>query len=726
MIREDPMRKRSLLLACCVLLCCLATSERVRPAPAPQGLIFRGKPLRAWIAALQDRNPRTRRQAAEALAVIGPEARDAAPGLCDVLQDDDKDVREAAMEALSEIRAGTSEVVAALTRRVREKTDRYPALRSLCRCGPAGVAVVVAALQDSDRQVRSAAVVALTHGIPPRAALPGLLAALGEDNEDIRRNAIYALAGMGGGAREAVRALYTIAMGDKKGDLRRLAADALLAVGARQEGIKALITVLADDNREYAEQERAAISLAAVGPEAKAAIPALEAAVKGKSKDLRVAAAMALWHIDRREEALETLAREWQDAQGWDGLVVAAALMEVGEGALPFLVKWLTAPPKDLPGARPLAILLLSHIGPAPAEAAGPLSDALQDRDVPVRAAAAEALGAVGAADPAVVTALIRTLRDPDARVRQAAARSLAVLGKGSPAVAAVLRESGENLESIALLWKIEGKPKTVVGVLTSSLQMEEHDDDDRAVQAAQLLGRIGPGARTAVPALMAALHQGTGALRREASETLGKIGNVPAEGLALLQAAAEDDNDLVRASAARGLGLLGTAARPAVPVLAGRLRDKNPLVRRTAARALRRIDPVRWERLALPPTVGPDEPVYADLSLRAWIRAARQEHSGPTWMNPDGSFAALAVLHADGSPEAVGALAHLLADRREEVRQRAAAALADLGTEAKSAIPVIRPLLRARHPAIRRAAAEALAGIDPSVSSETLPERGR
>jgi len=70
---------------------------------------------------------------------------------------------------------------------------------------------------------------------------------------------------------------------------------------------------------------------------------------------------------------------------------------------------------------------------------------ALQDHDTKVRKKAVEALGNVGAADPAAIPALIGALKDNDAGVRAAATLALLKIGPDAQEAADALAEAQKD-----------------------------------------------------------------------------------------------------------------------------------------------------------------------------------------------------------------------------------------------------------------------------------------
>ncbi len=109
---------------------------------------------------------------------------------------------------------------------------------------------------------------------------------------------------------------------------------------------------------------------------------------------------------------------------------------------------------------------------------------------------------------------------------------------------------------------------------------------------AAVALGKIGPDAKAAVPALIEALKDENSEMRRRVAVALGNIGPDAKAAVPALIEALKDENKNVRDSAAVALGTLGPDAKAAVPVLIEALKDEGMVVRREAAGALGEIGP--------------------------------------------------------------------------------------------------------------------------------------
>jgi HEAT repeat protein len=339
----------------------------------------------------------------------------------------------------------------------------------------------------------------------------------------------------------------------------------------RSDDPKAALSVLCEalDDEDGGLRRSAACKIAEFGAAAGAAIPALLVAMKGEDKSLRATAAYALWCVDNQQpEAIKTL---------------LAALAD-----------------KDDDRARWQAAYWLRAIGPATKEVIPALCAALGDSDTRLRAHVAETLGILHAKAEVAVPALAATLKDPDWFVRSYAAHALAQFGKEAakaiPALGEALKDKDGHVKVAAAkaIWKIEGKVDRAVPVLIETLK--DFDESHYAAgSAAEMLGKIGPSAKAAVPDLTAMLQSGWRDTRIAAAFALCKITGKAEPGLAVLIKALEDrrtPNESGTHSALTYLEEIGPQAKAAVPVLLAILKDGGDVDRHAAAQALKKIDP--------------------------------------------------------------------------------------------------------------------------------------
>ena len=129
-------------------------------------------------------------------------------------------------------------------------------------------------------------------------------------------------------------------------------------------------------------------------------------------------------------------------------------------------------------------------------------------------------------------------------------------------------------------------------------------------MDAAYALADIGPAARAAIPALIAALANDD----LPASHALGRIGPVAVPALI---AALGDENAKVRANAAFALAYMGAPASGAVPALIIALEDNDHLVQMEAALALGMIGPAAAEAIPALKAAARNDVFVADWALK-------------------------------------------------------------------------------------------------------------
>jgi HEAT repeat protein len=190
------------------------------------------------------------------------------------------------------------------------------------------------------------------------------------------------------------------------------------------------------------------------------------------------------------------------------------------------------------------------------------LATGLKDGDVRARRAALDVLETLGPAAAPAAPALVEALSDRDLFVRWAAARTL---GKISPVAA-----------------------ESAVPALAKLLA---DGDGDLRLAAARALERYGPAAKTAMPELIEAFKSADAEQRVAAIQTVGSIGGDEAKkALAALTAALADADARVRVAAAEVLAAFGPAAHDAVEALRKNLQDADPAVQKASGEALLNI----------------------------------------------------------------------------------------------------------------------------------------
>ena len=607
----------------------------------------------ALTAALKDDKEEVRYRAAEALAWIGPPAKEAMPALVAALKDED--ARTAEMACLALARLGDAGAVRPLLEVLQGPRGSVAdqAARALWQIGPAAKEVVpglLALLKKPPNESRRVRTLLLWLG---PLAVPGLADALRDNEATVRQSAAEILGLLGPVARAAVPPLAD-ALQDKTPAVALAAALALTQVDPTRAGDAVPLLVNALDNAAVAE------ALADMGPEARAAVPALIAALK------------------HREKAVRDSARH--------------ALGRIGPRAVPALIDALKSPSE---GVSVLAAEALAAVLPRPKEAVPALRDALQ-RDRSHAAVYARTLGEIGPPARAAIKELNGLLPDAAARVEAAVALIRIDPEQTDKPMSVLLSEVKAAEEkrartAIDALGRLGPAAQPAVSALAARLKDRELTE---TVLAA--LRAIGPEARDAVPALLALLREPGRDVALPAAEVLVRIGPAAIPSVTgLLQ----DPNVVFRRFAVTLLAEFGPAAREALPALLRVLEDPDTLVRAGAAHVMEAIGPSA--RDAVPA-------LLAGLSLpQDQIRFA----------------CAVALGHiGKDAREARAALRECLLDPFNQTRYAAALALGRIDPKYVEALPALRDTLHDGDPDVRLAAVDSLARIDQASIPEYAP----
>jgi HEAT repeat protein/beta-lactamase regulating signal transducer with metallopeptidase domain len=238
----------------------------------------------------------------QAAATADPRAIAALTG---ALKDSDKDVREAALNALVQMRhPGIYEPL------VQALSDASPDMRERAAFGLGqlrdrrAVGPLTGAVTDADAEVRQQAVFALGQ-LRDRSAAPALTAALKDQVADVRQQAVFALGQM---RDPASFDGLVVALRDTNADVRQQAAFALGQLRDRR-AVEPLISSLKDADADVRQQ--AAFGLGQLRD--RAAVEALVIAMKDSAADVRQQAAFALGQM-RDPRAIDALTGALKDA----------------------------------------------------------------------------------------------------------------------------------------------------------------------------------------------------------------------------------------------------------------------------------------------------------------------------------------------------------------------------------------------------------------------------
>jgi HEAT repeat protein len=635
--------------------------------------------LHQRLADLRDLSPPIRRQAAEALGQLGPQAPAVAvDALGAMLADPDETVRHEAALALANV--GTS-AVPALARAMRSDRNKAQVLAAVVLrfLGPqakASVPDLAVALDSSDATVRLRAAGAL-QGIGPaaKAATPALLAAC-KDPANLKP---LPASEWGRSVCEAViKALRAI--------------DPPALEDAGKIIVPMLMTALTGDE---AASDAASVALHELGPAAKAALPKLAKLYREDKGRAGIGAGWALMGMkqDGFRVLMEVAKDDKVEVPIREGAIFGLLNTAPGNEVLVKAAKEFLS--DDKPAIRRKAIEVLGRVGPPAKDAVPDLAAALGNEAVLELAAAdpqrsfpvARALVAIGGDD--VGPALVKALASDKLLVRWEAVMGLAFMGrKAKPAEDELHKTMKDKYAAVVIasafaLIRSGADPQKPLDVLDKGLH---HTLTSVRLKAIEAVGQLGPRAASLaqwVERILAHKELGPAAL-----EALVKLGPEGKRAVPKLVTQLKAEDPATRIAALRMLGTMGSVAKDAVPAIVTALGDKNDEARSEAFWALTRVG-------------AEAKPAVPELIALAKASGAHR------WM-------AVEVLGKIGSDakEAVPVLVPLLGSDKHLERLHAAQALGRIGPAAKDAVPALRPLLHDPERGVRAWAAFALVRV--------------
>ncbi|KAM3554900.1 hypothetical protein ARSEF4850_006251 [Beauveria asiatica] len=494
------------------------------------------------------------------------------------LDDEDVDVRRAAVKALGGRSALPDEVLAAVARRLddEDSTVRRATVKALggrLALPDKVLAAVAARLDDEDMAMRIVAVEALGgRSALPDEVLVAVTGRLDDDDSAVRRAAVEALGGRST-LPDEVLAAVTGRLDDEDSTVRSA------AVRALGRGLTPPNEVLAEVAARLDDDDEGVRSSADWVLGKRLALPdEVLAAVAGRLDDER-------WYV--RRAAVEALGR--RSALPDEVLAAVAGRLDDDDSAV-----------------RRAAVEALGGRSALPDEVLVAVAGRLNDEDSVVRRAVIRAVGGRSALPDEVLATVVGRLDDKCWYVRRAAVEAVgrrstlpnkmlaAVVGRLNDddedevlaAVAGRLDDEDSDVRSAAVE-ALGGKaalPDEMLAVVAGRL-----DDEDSGVRwaAVQALG-----GRSALPdevlaAVAGRLDDGNSTVRWAAVQALGGRPALPDEVLAVVAARLDDRNSGVRRAAVKALG--GRSALPdeMLAAVAGRLDDEDPDVRSAAVDTL-------------------------------------------------------------------------------------------------------------------------------------------
>lgn len=338
------------------------------------------------IEAVFDENWRVREASIQVLGRMGMEAEAAVPALVRALRDEEWRVRHAAVVSLESIDKGTDTVINALREVLYgdEKADvRSTAAIALARSmGASGLDILLAAVRCDDPDTRASAASGLGEAtLDLDATVPALVEAMRDPERTVRMSSASALKRRG----SVVTPYLEPALTDGCADVR-----------------KRTVQLLGDMGED--------------------AMPLLATALRDEDRTIRWLAAQALGRLASRE-SIPYLADSLNDEEVSVRQMALWSLCQIGADAVPYMLEALRTQP------RVVYIEVTKKLSEMGSEGFEALLEALEDDNLFVRQAAAEALQSMGPGAKEAVPALLEALDDSSFQVRQVAAEALCEIG---------------------------------------------------------------------------------------------------------------------------------------------------------------------------------------------------------------------------------------------------------------------------------------------------------
>jgi HEAT repeat protein len=422
-------------------------------------------------------------------------------------------------------------------------------------------------------------------------AIPSFIEALGWQSEAIREEMAYLLGDMGPAAMPAAPRLLVALEGSSK-ELRfavRYALEAILAKPAGEMDASAVAALIGSSKSRDPEVRSLALSVVGtIGAKFTEALSLLMEGIKDPAPVVRASAAASLHAFGSAANAIRPmLGQLLRDEDAEVRAAAVHALTEVGADSamLPALVHILEAK-ENQTNVQASAVQVISRLGPEASVALPHLRAAMRIGigERALRDACTQALGKIGPAAREAVPDLIAAL---ESDVVEAAAESLGEIGPGAeeavPALIRALNSGWPHVEEVARGALLKIGPAALRGLLYSL-----KDEDSRiGTSAAIAIGAFDPEGTDAVHSLIEALKGEEPNVRGGAIIGLCEIGPKAIAALpTLLETLKKNDDPGLFICATRAIARMGHAARDAIPLLIEALSNES-LDPGEAARAL-------------------------------------------------------------------------------------------------------------------------------------------
>ncbi len=384
---------------------------------------------------------------------------------------------------------------------------------------------------------------------------------------------------------------------------------------------------------------------------------------------------------------VERLIQQLQNGSNAEQLNACEKLAELGPYASSAVVA-LTSKLKaeDLAVAYE-SLIALGNIGPMASNAADSIANVARANG-PLQATAIDSLRKVGVVPPDMVAALNELTGSSDDSVAVAAIRCVNAVQASStidpglvPRLTSTLANKRNSVrsEAVATLSEIGNPAVSDLG------KVLDEGDDLSLIAASQAIAAIGHDASNLAPRLLKLLSRENIVVVRQAVLALGSINADPEQTLPQLGKLLASTDAALRADACTAIGGFDERAANLIPAIARLLQeDDSVIVRIAAADVLGRI--------------GKENNVAANALVKAIA-----DSSGSVTVHAANSLSQLGKV-------AIGPLSQML--QNKDYARLAAGLLAEMGPDAKPAVPKLIGLLNSKDQTIRREAFIALAAL--------------
>lgn len=411
-------------------------------------------------------------------------------------------------------------------------------------------------------------------------------------------------------------------------------------------------------------QLKAIADIERFGPGSGAAVVPLVAALKDRNSYVRRAAGSALYKVGapdpKDKDALIALLKDKDPAVRHGAIRALSMLERVGEDMVPIF-----------------EVLLF-------------------DKDEELAMGAAAVLRRSKSAG-LVVGRLVLALEGPDKRRALRAAKVVAVLGEPGEKASNALIRAAQGRDRALAIQAMRTLGNLPVGPAVISLLIEKLQGSDKmaAVEAANILAQVGPGARAAAPALLRAM---------------------------------KSRNHELSYAAMKAIARLGSAAKDLEPELLKDARSKDREVREHAVNVLASLPPTPASVRLMNEAAFDDSDEISAVATRALVRwnrageltaAVRSRLEGKNSRSLERSLKVAAQIGPEAAPVS-GQVARLVSSDDRKVASQAARTLSQLPPDSRS-VQVLTQAVERRDPVVAPVAIEALRSIGPE-AKEAAP----